>query len=1061
MGKNTKVIATAVPTRMGPKADYLTLHVFLSPRLPDSGLLSDYYEIYHWPDFTDHLKKRLRGFNFFFLNYSTNANGKLEYTFLDTIPLEKGVHVEVNQDTRIRYRFDNGSFFYSDNDGGYPLSKDDSIASVLWKQMFRSDTPVSGWLTNEVDFDLAEKLGRKQLKYNLSAAIDKTIEELLSSGDYTILSDPYRPDRQTARQTKREISSFIIYLQRLKQKEPEVMLQDPLIKDNPVNGMHRLFIKNLAAAINNLYDEYKRQLTDLSIRLSSQDVEQRNSYEMGEFHKKFSAYSSYPFLLRNTGWIWEVTIRLDEINDPKLLAYLKAPTDNILKFLQLEFSQPEAGLSEIDVDAMWSGTQEKDMPDQFRNILFDREIDIKCPFTCFEFEERDEVFIPGDSPEFGQEYFQIEHGLIQVRIAPTDSSEGYELTSSLVDRDQLMEKLGGLVRSNKNFARGGGQPADDKADSRSLQNEIKAMSGQPQSSSGGNEYVSNGIALSIKGLKQILDDLKNANPDTQSNLNIQTNDDTSDGGAIKKIIASVREGLVYSHNLHVGYRVDVARVEGETFLTTDSLCKRTEYYCVCASKRHVWAENPINSEEGWLMESTQASQSGRTYVDEELFRWNDWSLVCPQIGDHEDVQHNTVDDNDPAPLVITEVPPDCSLVPLRFGASYRFRLRVVDLCGNNSGYRDEYKLTREEIDLYWTSPIKYLRQDPVNTPILIPGIRIYNGYSRVDGNPDKKNLVWNDKCWGESVEKLVVRAYYSEGKLKTEQISIRYVGPPKSNLQFVIKHGVLDAFLGNDFKAEAIRDELFEYADRETMPSEIYYKRSQDKINYLFDPMVRGFEIIFDRQRYQKQVITRSPWPPADEPYWSGWNFLKLSLQRLDPGAGPMPRVKTGPDATDGQMTFSLKPGVETSFLLGCLYFPELEDSIHECVDKVKRSPLQLVHAVQKPCLIDNYFDNDFTNGHFRNQIGCNLLSDAGARMPEINDFVFRMHFPLYPTYTAEAATLEIQYLEIVSDRTQDTGYRVETVQKMVKSGLQPSAGAIEKDVFFNGLVFSFPDTKY
>lgn len=37
MGKNTKIIATIVPTRMDAAKNDLILDVFFSPRLPDSG----------------------------------------------------------------------------------------------------------------------------------------------------------------------------------------------------------------------------------------------------------------------------------------------------------------------------------------------------------------------------------------------------------------------------------------------------------------------------------------------------------------------------------------------------------------------------------------------------------------------------------------------------------------------------------------------------------------------------------------------------------------------------------------------------------------------------------------------------------------------------------------------------------------------------------------------------------------------------------------------------------------------------------------------------------------
>jgi hypothetical protein len=1057
MGKNTKITATAVPTRFGPTPNKLTVHIFFSPRLPDSGLLSDYYEIMKWPAFTDYFKTQLQGINFLFLEHHIDTDDSIKYSYIKSIPIDSGYFkIEQNQDAQIKYRFDDGSFFPSDNSGGYPLSDKDHLPDVLWKQMFTPDTPVSGWLINEVDFTLADKLGRQQLKKDLNDAIDNTIEQLLTAGDYTDTPDFYTPGNQAREQAKTEIASFVLYLQQLKNKEPEVMLQDAIIKDNPVNSIHRTFIKNLYGALNKLVYEYRQQLEDLSIRISAQDLLDHNSYETAEFHKKFSAYSNYPFLLRNTGWIWEISIDFAGITEkmPELKKFLTYPTSNTLKFMQLEF-KPTPTPKDDDP-----------MPLEIRNILFSNEIDIKCPYTCFELEVEKiqpkilKTFAPGSSPEFGKEYFQIERGFIKARPVHTDNTASYELTASLIDKDQLMARIGDMVRANKSFADDAGQAGDDHANAVSVQNEFKSLAAQPRGSSSGSEYVSNGISLSIKGIKQILNNLQNTNPATQSN---EINIPPTGNDQVENAIASIKEGIVYAHNLHVGYRVDVAMVQGDKILMADSLCRRQELYCICVGKKHVWAENPSFKEEGWLMESTQASQSGLTYVDEELFRWNDWSLVCPQIGDHEDVQHPTVDDSDPAPLIITEVPPDCSLVPLRFGSYYSFRLRPVDLCGNDIRFgENEATAPAQQLNDFWTSPIQYQRQDPVNTPVVIPGMRIYDGYQQPDKNSDKRNLVWNDNHWGEDVEKMVIRSYYADGKLHTEQLSIRYIGPPKSNLQFALKHGLLDRFIKDDGNAEYIRNELFEYADREIVPSDLYYMKSQGKINYLFDPVVKGFEILYERTRYAVESVTRTTLDTTTDPYWRNWQFLKLSLEQLSAGdaRSPVDRVKINPGGspTENEIRFALKPGVENDFQLGCTYFPELENWLHECVDKTKRSRMQLVHAVQKPCLIDNYYPD---GNYFRDKVPLTILFNPDARIAEKRDFVFQTYFQLYPVYTADAALLEIQYTDIVSDVTSSNGYQLKNVQQIVKTGLLPPTGAAEKEIFFSALSFAFPDTKF
>ena len=56
MGKNTKIICSVVPNGIEEDSQnkkYLKLSVFLSPRLPDTGSLKEYYEILKWYDFID------------------------------------------------------------------------------------------------------------------------------------------------------------------------------------------------------------------------------------------------------------------------------------------------------------------------------------------------------------------------------------------------------------------------------------------------------------------------------------------------------------------------------------------------------------------------------------------------------------------------------------------------------------------------------------------------------------------------------------------------------------------------------------------------------------------------------------------------------------------------------------------------------------------------------------------------------------------------------------------------------------------------------------------------
>jgi hypothetical protein len=1051
MGKNTKIIATVVPVRMDKDANALILDVFFSPRLPDSGLLEDYYEIKNWPAYADVLKKLNFHLELFAISY-TETNKKFTYSPHSTQPaLIKRSIIEIveKKDPFIRYRFDDGSFFRSDNEAGYPLSKQNPVSAVLWNQMVRNDTPVSGWLINEVDYNLAAKLSRSELINSLRDAIDRTIEELISNG-YSSGSGGTTPG---------EISSFVMYLQQLKRKGPEVIANDPLLRKNPVNTYQRLFANNLRETIEALIDKNERQVRDQGIILTAQEQEIRNAQETGEFHKRFSAYSNYPFLLRNTGWIWELKVPLSEVDEPvnRILDLALANGQQYLKYIKLSFPDEIDWNTLPDEDKAVMNDRELPITDaeqkkrnKISKALFLHEIDILSPGTCFEINKADTVFQPGSNPEFGKQYFKIDHGVIVARPQPAGSNIEYEIRPQLIDKIQLFEKLRGILNDNISKLNSVSGPSEDQSFLKSVSEEFKDVQGNSRGSSKGNEYVSNGISLNIQNLKEVMQNVLSTDPETQAGSNA--------GIALGDTLKTIKDGLIYAHNLHVGYRVDVAMFEGTKLLGIDSLCKRKEYYCICVGKGNVWAENPSETEEGWLMESTQASQSGLTYVDDELFRWNDWSLVCPQIGEHEDVERP--DDEalkDPTKLNITEVPPDGSLIPLRFGNNYRFRLRVVDICGNNSGYLDVPVTQVDADDIRWTNELPYQRLDSINTPLIIPGHRIYSGVTLVDNDPAKRRLIWDEKRMGEDLETLVIRAYFEDNKLKTEQSSVRYIGPPKANLHFVVKHKVLDSILADHNSAEAIKYELFDRADLEVMPSDIYFKSSREPINYLFDPVVTGFDAIHGRKRHERKQVAQDHLANAESPYWKPWQFMELRLDRPGPGDNDPVTIRDGGDG-NLKMTVIVKQGVETNILLGCTYFGDIDPIFHECVDKVKRTNIKLIHAVQKPCLLETAYP-DSSICQFESC--CEPLTTPLSRIAEKNNFTFRMFFDRYPVHTTDSAILHMQYADIVCDRTTTEGYRFDHVQKVIKTGLQPSGNVSESNVSFNNLEYVFPDSKF
>ena len=141
---------------------------------------------------------------------------------------------------------------------------------------------------------------------------------------------------------------------------------------------------------------------------------------------------------------------------------------------------------------------------------------------------------------------------------------------------------------------------------------------------------------------------------------------------------------------------------------------------------------PIKPDEGFVKGASTTSVPGEAdadlYLHEAVFGWDGWSLVAKRPGqaivDNAGDDVGTVDPEPPAdfPLVTTFQPTPGSLPRLRFGRTYRFRARAVDLAGNSVPERDL-------VDAHQTDPVLFLRFDPVPSPAVLPRRRFTEGES--------------------------------------------------------------------------------------------------------------------------------------------------------------------------------------------------------------------------------------------------------------------------------------------------------------------------------------------
>ncbi|MGA2527923.1 MAG: hypothetical protein ABSG36_02030 [Acidimicrobiales bacterium] len=188
---------------------------------------------------------------------------------------------------------------------------------------------------------------------------------------------------------------------------------------------------------------------------------------------------------------------------------------------------------------------------------------------------------------------------------------------------------------------------------------------------------------------------------------------------------------------------------------------------------------PVPSgDEGWVEPATTQSASSTgpnppVYVPEYLMRWAGWSLAAARPGKHlSDIPSDGLDPDtaNPAdgnlPLRIDYAAVPGTLPVLRFGATYRFRARAVDLAGNSVPFSESGVFT------WATKEVTYRRFEPVPSPVLIPTA---------------------PRTPGEHLENLVIRSNYD---IPDDDPSIvaceRHIAPASTGEDMAETHGVLD-----------------------------------------------------------------------------------------------------------------------------------------------------------------------------------------------------------------------------------------------------------------------------
>jgi len=520
---------------------------------------------------------------------------------------------------------------------------------------------------------------------------------------------------------------------------------------------------------------------------------------------------------------------------------------------------------------------------------------------------------------------------------------------------------------------------------------------------------------------------------------------TSDGIGIKfkfdnGITYKAKENFNFleQNDLDVGYRVDVSP-DGRNFY---SLCRRKGDYYLDLN------ENGSNDDgftllnnyedEHWISESAQlGSDKKSVYLNEELCRWNNWSLVCHHMGEfrkEKNGQHNI--------LKVDSTPLD--LIKLRFGSEYWFRLRTVDLCGN--GPSEVAPVPEEAIfKLTGNENGKYKRYEPLNPPDLFLTENI------IESKPDRKPMIIIKKDFeGENLTNIIIKSnvtrIYHQGKESSRTIS-----PSKVPIQFAELHGVFDDIMAKDGDKKS-KTKLYKMAcyNKKNNSDEIHddtYSGTEE-IPFITDPGVGGYSIFITDSN--KEVIS-GIW----ETDYINRKFRSLIIK-------PGTRLNFKND--NGNLEITIEPGgiydAKLSSVMSSRFDKIVDDN---SADNFKT--LKLVHAVQKPVVVINDMviyeeEYDLENNIFS-------LKDRKPDQVEIS-FNYPSSKNRFPVKCCREFILSAKYKDIQVNRfSSDKGYQ-EVSRELSKSFYIEKTENFENwidekffDSFESKLEHSFGDSKF
>ena len=348
-------------------------------------------------------------------------------------------------------------------------------------------------------------------------------------------------------------------------------------------------------------------------------------------------------------------------------------------------------------------------------------------------------------------------------------------------------------------------------------------------------------------------------------------------GAMEDALTAGKPVVLHAEDLVRGYH---AEVQDRTAAEWRSLCRRDTSFSFVTDQATLDDED----NEGMLRLAAAASADGHhddiLKLYEGLFTWSGWSLAAPPIGRVVGTDDKVADADGIAPaglpLDVEHRVRPMSLPSLRFGRSYRFRLRVVDLAGNTLPFDPE----RGSPDETQTAPLEYLRYEPVPAP----AVALVGGGAAVQFPGP-----------GEDLDTIAIRSLNATAAdnavLSTEQAG-RHVVPPICTQREAELHGVLDTAGRVDPASYAMlvaRDGALPEATHPVTGKGMPAVPVGYTVPFLPDPLARDCVVrVYGRTTPSSVETVQVPWYAATET-WPDAQPLRIEVLELAAGAAPPP----------------------------------------------------------------------------------------------------------------------------------------------------------------------------